>query len=104
MWVYVNYPNPRFTLHRDPSCQLIQMHGKPDQRVRGVTMHSLNHFLSELLEQRMRFAAESGFNDLWLEVQLDTPDQEIGLVHVAQALLGGSYRPLASAPVKLHCR
>ena len=75
-------------MHRDPSSQVIQMHGKPGQRVRGVSMHSLGDFLSELIQGRMRFAAQSGLNDLWIEVTLDTRDQERGLVHVAQAIIG----------------
>ena len=103
MWVYINYPNPHFTVHRDPSCQMIQMHGKAGQRVRRVSTHTLGDFLSELIQERMRFAAQSGLNDLWIEVRLDTPAQDGALVHVAQAILGRRYRPLATAPIKTHC-
>jgi len=103
MWVYINYPNPHFTVHRDPSCRMIQMHGKPGQRVRRVTMYTLGDLLSEVIAGKIRFAAESGLNDLWVEIKLDTHDQEIGLVHVLQALLGRKYAPLAHAPIAEHC-
>lgn len=103
MWVYINYPNPHFTVHRDPSCRMIQMHGKPNQRVRRVSMYALGDFLSEVIAGKMRFAAESGINDVWIEMRLDTPGQEMGLVHVLQAILGRRYSPLAGAPIEEHC-
>ena len=103
MWVYVNYPNPHFTMHRDPSCQMIQIHGKPGQRVRRVNMHSLGDFLSDLIGERMQFASQSGFNDVWLEIKLHTPEQEIGLAYVAQAIIGRRYTPLATARITTHC-
>jgi hypothetical protein len=103
MWVYVNCPNPHFTVHRDPACRMIQLHGKVNQRVRRVTSDTLGGLLSELIDRRMRFAAQKGLNDLWLEVNLDTPEQEMGLVHIGQAILGRRYRSLATAPVKKHC-
>ena len=79
------------------------MHGKPNQRVRRVAITSLNDLLSEVMDGRLRFASESAFNDVWIEVKLDTPHQEIGLVHVLQAILGWRYSRLASAPVGTHC-
>jgi hypothetical protein len=103
MWVYINYPNPHFTVHRDPSCRTIQMHGKPGQSVRRVSMYTLGDLVSEVAAGKIRFAAQSGFNDLWVETRLDTPDQEIGLVHVLQAILGRQHRPVATAPSNIHC-
>jgi len=103
MWVYVNYPNPHFTVHRDPSCAMIQMQGKPNQRVHRVTMYTLGDFLAQVIDGKMRFAAQTEFNDLWLDVKLDTPKQEIGLVHMLQAILGRRYSPLAGARIETHC-
>ena len=103
MWLYINYPEPHFTAHHNPSCPRIRMHGKPGQRVRRVTIPTLDDLLSEVMHGRLRFASERAFNDLWVEVRLDTPGQEIGLVHVLQAMLGRRYRPLAHAPIAEHC-
>jgi hypothetical protein len=103
MWVYVNYPNPYFTVHRDASCTMIQMQGKPNQRVYRVSMRTLGDFLAEVIDGSMPFAAQRALNDVWLEVNLQTPEQEIGLVHVLQAILGGRYSPLAGAPIQTHC-
>ena len=103
MWIYVNYPNPHFTVHHDPSCRTIQTQGKPNQHVCRVSMYTLGDFLSVAFDGKMRFAAQRAFNDVWLKVKLDTPEQEIGLVHVLQAILGRRYSPLAGAPIEIHC-
>jgi len=103
MWVYINYPNPHFGVHRDHSCRMIRMRGKPDQRVRTVSIYTLGDALSEFIDEEMRFAAEGGLNDLWIKIHLDTPEQEMGLVHVLQAILGKRYSPLSNASVDIHC-
>lgn len=103
MWVYINYPDPHFGVHRDHSCRKIQMHGKPNQRVRTATIPTAGDLLCEFIDEQIRFAAESDFNDLWIKIELDTPEQEMGLVHVLQAILGRRYRPLSNAPIKTHC-
>lgn len=103
MWVYINYPNPHLTMHRDYSCRMIRMHSKHNQRVRRARISNLDQFLLEFTEQRLPFAAESTLNDIWIEIELDNSEQETGLVHVLQALLGRRYDPLADAPIEIHC-
>lgn len=103
MYVYVNYPKPHFTIHRDRNCGQVQMHGKPEQRVVRVRMADLGSVLVDFIEERYRFGAYPEANDLWLDISLDTPGQEEGLVHVIQALVGRRYTPLADAPVYRHC-
>ena len=103
MYVYVNYPNPHFTIHKDPNCAQVQMHGKPGQRVVRVRTGNLGKVLADFSEGRHKFAAHAEANDLWLDISLDTPEQEEGLVHVIQALVGRGYAPLADAPIKTHC-
>jgi hypothetical protein len=103
MYAYVNYPNPHFTIHRDPDCAQVQMHGKPGQRVVRVRPDSLEQVLADFARGRYRFAAHPEANDLWLDISLDTAEQEEGLVHVIQALVGRRYTPLAGAAVYRHC-
>lgn len=103
IWVYVNYPNPHFTIHRDAGCGMIQMHQSEKQRHRIVHQQNLGAFLADFIERRIPFAAQSGLNDLWMQIELNTPEQELGLVQVVQALIGQRYRPLATAPIDLHC-
>jgi hypothetical protein len=101
--VYINYPNPHFTIHRDASCNLIQMHKSPEQRYLRVNRANLGPQLHQFVVGQLRFAAERRLNDMWLEIDLDTPEQEFGLVHVLQALVGQRYTPLAAAPIDTHC-
>ena len=103
MWVYVNYPNPHFTFHSDPTCQKIQMHNKEDQRVLEVNTQNLGATLTKIITWEIKFAAEKTTNDLWLSIELDSRKQEEGLVYVIQALLGQRYKPLANAPIVYHC-
>lgn len=103
MYVYVNYPNPHFTMHGDPDCAQVQMHGKPGQRVVRVRTDSLGEVLADFAGGRYRFAAHHEVNDLWLDISLDTPVQEEDPVYVIQALVGRRYTPLAGASVYRHC-
>lgn len=103
IFVYINYPNPHITIHRDPTCGRIQQHQRPGQRVGRIDISSLEGFLAGAIQGQISFAAEAGLNDIWLEIDLPTPEQEIGLVHIFQALIGQRYTPLSTAPVDLHC-
>lgn len=104
MWLYINYPNTRFRIHRNPACPMIQMHHVPGQRVLSeVNPSNLDSFLLEFREERIQFAAQNGLNDMWVEINLDTPEQELKLVHEVRALIGRRYQPLANADIEEHC-
>jgi len=103
MQVYLNYPNPHITIHKDASCGQIHMHEKEDQRRISINMVTLRFVLTDFLNDKYIFKAEKQFNDLWLNINLDTPEQEMGLVHVIQAIIGQCYSPISDAPVKEHC-
>jgi hypothetical protein len=95
MWLYINYPNPHFTIHRNPSCHKIRVHHVSNQRVSRVTSSNRVDFLSRL--ENIRFAAQRGLNDIWIVINLDTPEQELNLVKEIQAVIGCRYRPLSGA-------
>ena len=40
---------------------------------------------------------------MWLVINLDSQEQEMGIVYVIQVLLGLRYKPLREASVKVHC-
>jgi len=103
MWLYINYPNPHFSIHFNPACSMIQMHRVPGQRLLRVTPSHLGDFLLEFREERIQFAAQSGLNDIWIEINLDTREQELNLVDEVQALIGRRYRPLGDARIEEHC-
>ncbi len=103
MQVYLNYPNPHITIHKDASCGQIHMHHKQGQRRINVNAVTLRFVLADFINDKYAFKAEKLFNDLWLDISLDTPEQETGLVHVIQAILGQRYSPFSDAPVSVHC-
>jgi hypothetical protein len=103
MQVYINYPNPHFTIHKNASCQLIHLHQKGGQRIVKVRVTTLKNVLNSFINDTYDFKAEAQWNDLWLDISLSTPEQEIGLVHVIQAILGQRYKPLGNAPISFHC-
>ena len=80
------------------------MHNKAEQRIVVVNLASLKRVLNCFIKNAYDFRAEAEWNDLWLDISLPTPDQEIGFVHVIQAILGQRYKPLGSAPISIHCK
>ena len=103
MYAYINYPNPHITIHQDRSCPMIGMHDKAGQRVILVTSNTAPDVLRDFIDQKYRFAASRELNDMWLSIDLDTYDQEIGFVNIIQILLGRRYTPLATAKIDVHC-
>jgi hypothetical protein len=103
MQVYINYPNPHFTIHKNSSCQQIHMHQKSEQRIVKVNSETLKNVLGQFINDAYDFKSEAQWNDLWLDISLSTSEQEIGFVHIIQAILGQRYKPLGSAPITEHC-
>jgi hypothetical protein len=103
MQVYINYPNPHFTIHGDSSCQQIRMHKKSGQRVVIVNINTLKDVLGQFIHNAYDFKPEAQLNDLWLDISLASYEQELGFVHTVQALLGQRYKPLGDASINKHC-
>ena len=103
MQVYINYPNPHFTIHNDSSCQQVHMHRKEEQRQVTVRPENLKSVLSDFINENYDFRSEKQFNDLWLDISLAKYEQEIGLVYIIQSIIGQRYKPLSNAPINTHC-
>ena len=101
--LYINYPNPHFTIHGNDMCSQIRKMGKNNQRLIAVCMENLNNVLADLMARKYKFAAQKVINDLWIEIFLDSPEQEIGFVNTVQALLGRQYSPFRNARMIKHC-
>lgn len=101
--VYINYPNPSFSIHGDPNCASIRIANKQDQRQFDVTGDTLEDVLSKFIRRDVSFDAKQSINDLWLNIKLSTNEQEVGVVHVIQAIVGKRYGPLRDAQVATHC-
>ncbi len=103
MLVYINYPNPHFTIHKNSSCQQIHKQQKSGQRLVQVNSATLKNVLRQFIDDAYDFKSEAQLNDLWLDISLPTREQEIGFIHMVQAILGQRYKPLGDAPISEHC-
>ena len=103
MKVYINYPNSYFKIHTDNSCQQFQLHQKDGQRIIKVTPASLNSVLDQFINNAYDFKSQAQYNDMWIDISLSSPEQEIGFVYVLQAILGHRYKPIGSAQITQHC-
>ena len=101
--VYVNYPNPAFSIHGDPNCASIRQMNKPGQRQINVNVQNLGSVLTQFINGDVSFASTPANNDLWLTIELASDDQERSLVHVLQAILSNRYAPLGRVAVSEHC-
>jgi hypothetical protein len=105
MKVYINYPNPHFTIHKNTSCSQIKKNQKTNQREIIINSQNLPIVLRNIIMNCPKFSAEATYNDLWLDITLDTREQEFGLVYIIQLLFGLRYTPLRQAKIIEHnCR
>lgn len=75
-WVYVNYPNPRISLHQEPDCSHIRPRNILHQRVCQIDSATLPDELLKFRNRGYPFKAEASLNDLWIRIDLgDEPSE-----------------------------
>jgi len=79
IYVFMDYPNPTLTIHRDPSCRLIHR-----QTIKHVHRREMNIYLENLTDSLLKFKneevdfrAEAGWNCLWLKLDFGDFDTEM---------------------------
>ena len=102
--VYINYPVPHFTIHRDSNCGNIQQHHKKDQRIISMDHSNLSRELLKFRSKGYRFAAQPELNDMWLSINLEDFDFEKSVISHIRHLLGKSYSPFRGAKIDEHCQ
>jgi hypothetical protein len=101
--VYVNSPASTVTIHKDPRCIYWPRADSPGARVIHLREATLSAELQLCREKEYRFAAQSGMNDIWLDVDFADPEFELATVKHVKLLLGKHYKRLREAPVRVHC-
>ncbi len=101
--VYVNYPNPKVSVHHNPSCGAIQKRGKPDQRLVRINPRTISAELERFSSKGYTFAANPVGNDMWLEIDFSDADFEAAVLGYVHRLIGRHYSPLATVEVENHC-
>ena len=102
MWVYINRPEPKFSIHCRSDCGEIKKTKKVNQRQITIDDQSLRGILKDFLDDKYRFSSTSANNDMWINVNLRSYEHSKSLVYILQAILGSKYQPLADAPIKEH--
>jgi hypothetical protein len=101
--VYINYPNPHFTVHGDPTCPHIKKGRKAKQRSIRITAADPAEIRDQFADEAIKFSSTKELNDMWLEISLDAPEVEIGIVNYIREILGERYKRLHNAPSSWHC-
>ena len=101
--VYINYPNPHMTIHKNNNDPVIQAHNAPLQRKKNVTPSSLESVIEDFCSPMFVFRAEQGFNDVWLKIDFGDVNFEIEVAKYLFKILGKRYTPLRGAEIIEHC-
>jgi hypothetical protein len=100
---YVNYPNPKVSVHHDPSCAEIQKMAKAGQRRVRIDPKTISAELHRFKAKEYAFAATAARNDMWLEVDFGGADFEAAVIAYVHRLIGEHYPPLAKVAIGSHC-
>jgi hypothetical protein len=104
LMAYLNYPNPRVSVHRDPTCSFIHRRMKSQQRIYQINPETISAELRDIQarDARYQFAANHELNDLWLEVDFQDAHFEEAVVRHMQTRLGLRYEAFHTAVLTLH--
>jgi hypothetical protein len=72
IYVYINYPEPEYSIHTNPNCGHIQKHNKPNQR--RIQINDDNDFINEFrnfVHSNHNFSSNPPNNDMWIEINLN---------------------------------
>ena len=100
---YINYPNPHVTAHCDPNCGNIQAQQKSQQRYCLINISTISTELDNFYGKRYSFAANSEYNDMWLEINFHDQAFELNILEYICRLLGKNYSPFLDVEPGIHC-
>ena len=99
---YLNYPNSLVTVHGEPTCSTIRQMRKSGQRhVRVNTASRARE--REKFDGTYRFGSKAEVNDMWVVVDLESPEEEARMVEEIKSALGRRYKPFRDARIERHC-
>lgn len=100
---YVNYPNPKFRIHRNPSCTYVGRMEKPEQRHIRIDTDSASTELRRFANNQHIFSSNAESNDMWLDIEFEDADFEMSVLKYVCRLIGKHYAPLAGVKPTIHC-
>lgn len=103
MKVYVNYPDPKFSIHRNSLCPEVDKTGKTGQRHIRIDIDSVSTELRRFANKKHTFSSNSESNDMWLEIEFEDAEFEKSVLKYVRRLIGKHYAPLGKAKLTTHC-
>ena len=100
---YVNYPNPKVSVHHDSSCRVIQKNAKPGQRFVRIDIASISAELRRFDVKEYTFAANFAENDMWLEADFGDVAFEAAVIAHVHHIISRHYAPFENVAVETHC-
>lgn len=101
--VYINSPQPRFTIHHNPACSEIQKNRTEGQRFILINNDSLRDEIRNFHHREYRFAAKSHLNDMWLRIDLGDEMREEAVALEIKELIGRFYSRVETSITTNHC-
>jgi hypothetical protein len=101
--VYINYPQPHITVHRDLSCKQIRSHKKINQRCSRINSATEAEELQKFTRKEYSFAANPDENDIWLEIDYQNIDKELVILEMVCRAIARYYKPFRSKSPQIHC-
>lgn len=99
----MNYPDPKFSIHRNPMCAEVHKRGKTGQRHIRIDIDSVSTELRRFANKNYTFNSNAGSNDMWLDIEFDDADFEKSVLKYVRWLIGKHYAPLGKAELTTHC-
>ena len=100
---YINYPNPRVTIHHNPNCPGARVQANQKQRHVLLNADTLSKELNRFGNNKHKFAAEAGLNDVWLVLDFQDAEFEKAVVAFVTRLVGKHYPALSRGELESHC-
>lgn len=101
--VYVNYPDPKFSIHHDPLCAEVCKMGKTGQRHIRIDIDSASTELQRFANKKHTFSSNAGSNDMWLDIEFEDADFEKSVLKYVRRLIVKRYASLGKAKLTTHC-
>lgn len=95
--VYINYPTSHFSVRTNERSAGRFRRDTPNRRFFEINISTFSGVMASFASGDVQFTAKSGFDDIWIDVDFDSPEFEEAVIRYVQEILGRRYKPLRDA-------
>jgi len=100
---YINYPNPKISIHNNLSCSQIMKQNKANQRIIKIDVNSISNELKNFINRTYTFGSTPDDNDMWLEIDFEDILFEMNLLEYIRKIIAKHYMPFNGINIQVHC-